>query len=412
MTAPAQPAPAPADDPAQLLEDILQQLQQIIDGAQGRDLTDDEVQRYEALEGKMERARRTAEVQKRNAAYRAVPAGQILHVAAAKNDDTLERAFAAFLRTGQENGDIAELRAQGEGVGAQGGYLVPEGFRNKIVERMKAFGGIGNVVENITTDTGAPLPWVSVDDTGNTGEVVNENGAWVSGAPLVFGTNELSAYTYAAGDTNGVGILVPRELAQDSAVDLEGLVTRKLGERLARALAPHLVSGDGVKKPLGLVTGLTGVQITHAGIKYDDLINIVHSVDPAYRESGCRWAFNDATFKTIKLIKDSNGDPIWRPLDANMATNSEGGSNGVLLDYPVTIDQGFANINLASNTVNFGAFGDLQRGYVKRMVRDVQMIVNPWSYANKRQIEYSAWMRADGTQQDTNAYVAITAATS
>lgn len=414
MTAPA--APAPADDVQSgeplTLEQILGALQDILDQAQGRSLTDDEVARYLALEAKMATQNRSEEIRKRNAAYRNAAPGQILHVATAKQDDGLERAFNAYLRTGQENADIVQLRAQSEGVGSQGGYAVPDSFRNKIVERMKAYGGIGEVVENITTDTGAALPWVTLDDTANSGEIVNENGAWTTQSDVAIGTNELSAFTYASGGAGGNGVLLPRELTQDSAVDLEGKVSNLLGVRLARALAPHLVSGTGVKQPLGLVTGLTGVQITHAGIKYDDLIAIIHSLDPAYRESGCRWAFNDLTLKAIKLIKDSNGDPIWRPLDANMATNSEGGSNGVLLDYPVTVDQGFANINLASNTVNFGAFGNLEQGYVKRLVREIQIVVNPWSFANKRQVEYSAWMRADGTQQDTNAYVAITAATS
>lgn len=415
MTAPA-PAPAPAppaDDPAQTLEDVLQALQAIIDGAQGRSLTTEEADRYEKLEARLAVLKRSGEIAKRNAAYHNAAPGQILHVGVdPKPDDTQERAFRAYLRTGKENSDLVESRAQSEGVGSQGGYTVPDSFRNKIIERMKAFGGIGDVVENITTDTGAVLPWPTIDDTANSAEIVNENGAWVAQADLALGTNDLHAYTYATGGSNGNGILLPRELTQDTGIDLEGLVTRKLGERLARALAPHLVTGDGVNKPLGLVTGLTGVQVTHTGIKYDDLIAIIHSLDPAYRESGCRWAFNDLTLKAIRLIKDSNGDPIWRPLTATMATNAEGGSNGTLLDYPVTIDQGFPNINLASNTTNFGAFGNLAQGYVKRLVKSIEIVVNPWTFANKRQVEYSAWMRADGTQQDTNAYVAITAATS
>jgi HK97 family phage major capsid protein len=412
MTAPTPPAPAPADDPAQTLEDVLQQLQAILDGAQGRDLSEDEVQRYEALEAKMQRMQRTDEIRKRNAAYNTVPAGQFVHVGTPKKDDTLERAFVSYLRTGKENADLVQLRAQSEGTGSEGGYTVPEGFLNKVIDRMKAFGGLSNVVQNITTDSGNELPWMTLDDTGNTGEIVNENGAWTSGADLVFGTAALNAYSYAAGGAGGTGVLIPKELAQDSAVDLQGILSGKLGMRLARTLAPHLVTGTGVKQPLGITTGLTGVQVNHAGIKYDDLLTVIHSVDPAYRESGCRWAFNDATWLAIKKIKDSNGDPIWRPLTANMATNDQGGSSGILLDYPVTIDQGFPNINLSSNTTNFGVFGNLEEGYVLRTVRQVEVLVNPYSNMNKRQIEYSAWMRADATQQNTNAYVAITAATS
>jgi HK97 family phage major capsid protein len=238
------------------------------------------VQRYEALEAKMQRMQRTDEIRKRNAAYNTVPAGQFVHVGTPKKDDTLERAFVSYLRTGKENADLVQLRAQSEGTGSEGGYTVPEGFLNKVIDRMKAFGGLSNVVQNITTDSGNELPWMTLDDTGNTGEIVNENGAWTSGADLVFGTAALNAYSYAAGGAGGTGVLIPKELAQDSAVDLQGILSGKLGMRLARTLAPHLVTGTGVKQPLGITTGLTGVQVNHAGIKYDDLLTVIHSVDP------------------------------------------------------------------------------------------------------------------------------------
>jgi hypothetical protein len=49
---------------------------------------------------------------------------------------------------------------------------------------------------------------------------------------------------------------------------------------------------------------------------------------------------------------------------------------------------------------------------VRRAVRDIEILVNPYSRMNYREIEYTAWARMDGTQQNTSAYTAITAATS
>lgn len=122
-----------------------------------------------------------------------------VHVAAPKEDDTLERAFTAYLRTGQANADLTELRAQSEGTPSAGGYTVPDGFRTKIIDRMKAFGGIANVAETINTETGQSLEWPTVDDTANVGEIVAEGGTFASGADLTFGTASLGAYTYTAG---------------------------------------------------------------------------------------------------------------------------------------------------------------------------------------------------------------------
>jgi len=392
------------------VEEILAALQAILDEAGAEPLTDDQVQRYEDLEGKLTRTQKSEEIQKRNKAYNSpVRASAVaVHVnGVEQKDDTLERAFEHYMRTGKENQDLVELRAQGSVNGSEGGYLVPDGFRDKLVDRMKAFGGIANVVETVTTSTGNPLPWVTVDDTANSGEIVAESGTFAGGADLVFGTASLGAYSYMAGGGSATPLRVPRELMDDSAFDVQALVSNKLGERIARIQAPHLVTGTGSGEPQGITDGLTGIEILADGngVTYDDLINFIHSVDPAYRETGCRWAFNDTSLATIKKIKDSHGDPIWRPASADMGTETGGGT---LLGYPVTIDQAFPNISVASNTVNWGVFGNLTEGYVVRRVREVEVLVNPYTRMANRQVEFTAWARMDAVQQNVNAYVALT----
>ncbi len=63
-----------------------------------------------------------------------------------------------------------------EGTGAAGGFLVPQGFLEKITERLKAFGGISGEAEHISTSQGNALPWPTNDDTAALGEIVPENG--------------------------------------------------------------------------------------------------------------------------------------------------------------------------------------------------------------------------------------------
>jgi len=407
------------------VEEILAALQAIIDEAAAEQppdatgdpvLNDDQAARYVALEVQLAARQRSDAIVTRNANLQGVdqrqrvPAGQ---TAAARQADTLDRAFLAYMRTGQPNQDIVQLRAQGEGAGTEGGFLVPDGFRDRLVERMKAFGGIAQVTDEFNTSTGNPVPWPTLDDTANTGEIVAEGGTFSSGADLVLGSAELSAYRYMAGGGSSLPLRVSVELAQDSAFDIESLVTRILGTRIGRIQAVHLVRGTGVKEPLGIITGRTqansgSIEIANDanGITYADLITFEHSVDPAYRESGrCRWAFNDQSLARIKKIVDSHGDPLWRPNTADMSTGTGGGT---LNGYPVTIDQAFPDFSAADNTVNWGVFGDLQEGYVVRRVKEVVLVVNPWTRASNGQIEYTAWARMDATQQDTNAYVALT----
>lgn len=412
---------APAGEPAgggggktpMTAEDILAALQQILDQADLQDggaLTEDQVQRYEALEAQLAVVNKSNELRKRHAAYKTDVTRPLVNVGVAKEDKTLERAFTHYLRTGKENADLVELRAQSEGTTTEGGFLVPEGFRQKLIDRMKAFGGIANDAETITTDSGNALPWPTVDDTANVGEIVAEGGTFSDGADLVFGTEELKAFSYMAGGGAATPLRVSLELTQDSAFDVEGLVSRKLGQRIARIQAVHLVAGSGVNEPKGITTGKAGVGIAHnaVGVTYFDLIDMIHSVDPAYRETGCRWAFNDQSLATLEKLTDSNGDPIWRPFAAISTTIGDAPSKGELLGYPVTIDQQFPDIAAADATVNWGVFGNLSEGYVIRRVRDVAILVNPYTRMANRQVEYSCWARMDATQQNTFAYSALT----
>lgn len=394
------------------IEELIAAMQAIIDEATaseesgGPGLTDEQAQRYEELEGKLARAQKAEEIQKRHAALKAPAPGQLITGAKAKADDTLERAFAHYLRTGQDNADIVELRAQSKGTDTAGGYTVPEGFRQKLVDRMKAFGGLASAVEEISTETGQNLEWPTLDDTANTGAIVAEGAVFTTGADLVFGTATLGAYKYATtGADASAGLRVSVELLQDAAFDVEGLISRKFGERLARIQAQHWVSGTGSGQPKGIVTGKTGVQTAaNTGPTYKDLLTYIHSVDPEYR-TGAKWAFNDQTLAYFRGLLDGNGRPILKPSTDGV----EGAPGGeTLLGYPVVVDQGFANMTVGSASVNYGVFGDLREAYVIRRVRDIVVGVNPYARMNYGQVEFSAWCRADGTQQNVNAYSTLT----
>lgn len=396
-------------------EDIIADMNAIVSGAEGRSFTDAEATSYETFRQELVKAQRDEAIRASNATLNAPSNGApAVGAAGPKKAETISQAFNAYLRTGQPNADITDLRvtnAQGEGAGSTGGYMVPTEFRAKIIERMKAFGGIAPYVENINTTDGRPIEWaVTLDDTANVGEAVPEHGAPTTGADLVFDQVQLGAYRYTTAGANADPLRVSVELLADAAFDVEGLVSRKLGERLARIQAPSLVIGSGVGEPLGLITGRTGVQTNaNTGPVYDDLITWEHSLDPAYRALGnCRWAMNDLSLAYFKKLKDSHGDPLWRPADATMATPTGG---GVLNGYEVIIDQAFPAMTVASPLINWGAFGDFREGYVKRNVRDVVIIVNPWSRVNNGQVEFTAWSRMDGTQQNTNAYIALTGKT-
>ena len=392
------------------LEELLEAMRALIDAATAEDrpLTDEEAARYEDMEKQVAVLNRTTQIRSRQTAYE-TPNGHAGVQAADRDEHDAKlrmQAFDRYLRTG-DAGIAAEFRAQSEGVGSEGGFLVPTEFRQKIIERMVAFGGFAELAETITTSSGGPIEWPTLDDTANSGGITAEGAAFVDGADLVFGTASIGAYKYTstgAGTTTPLRVSV--ELLQDSAFDVQGLVSRALGTRIARAQAAHWATGNGVGQPQGILDpGLTADETVDVAdtIDYDDLLDLEALLDPAY-EDGARWVMSKQVWSTIRGIVD--GDT--RPLIFDSAASGMGQApEKMLLGYPVTIDQNFPDFGAATGPNDFLALGNFREAYLIRRVANLTVFVNPYSRANNGQVEFTAWERADGLVQNRNAYVIL-----
>ncbi|WP_133119136.1 phage major capsid protein, partial [Mycolicibacterium agri] len=224
-------------------------------------------------------------------------------------------------------------------------------------------------------------------------------------ANLTFGTVNLKAFKYTssgAGTTTPLRVSV--ELLQDSEFDIQGLVARKLGERIMRKQASDWAVGTGTTLPLGIChAALTPDHALATGttITYADLMDLEAALDPSY-EQNARWVFNKATWTSIRKIEDGNG----RPLIFDQAVSGAGQEpQKTLLGYPVVLDQSFPNPT--GDATNFAVLGDLREAYVIRRVAPLTVVVNPYTRMNNGQVEYVAWERADGTIQNRKAYVVL-----
>lgn len=368
-------------------------------------LDDEQATRYEGFEVELRSAQRATAISQRHEAYKTPITGFPAVVRATpKGDEGLEFAFEQYLRTGQKNHDIAQLYAQTEGSDAGGGYTVPSGFRNKITERMQAFGGFGNLAEHISTGNGNPIEWPTFDDvpagTADAqirADIVAEGAASAVGADIAFGTVTLGAYRYAATGTGNVPVKVSVELLQDSAFDIAGFVSKALGTRIARKQAKDLIRGTGVGEPLGILSGTDG-DVAESTLVYAKLLELVHKLDPAYRQSAS-WLFNDTVALELETLVDGAQRPLLVPSTSGISGSP---TSSTLLGYPVHIDQ--MCYDDASN-VQYVGFGDWRESYVVRDVKDLQILVNP--YAATGYVVYDAWARMDGKIQNYWSYVTI-----
>lgn len=315
---------------------------------------------------------------------------------------TASDAFSALLRSNLPGStglspeqQAALVRAQAKGTDAAGGYLAPDEFQNQIITKMAAYGGIRSVATVISTENGNNLDIPTNDDTSNTGAIIAEN-VQDSEQDLVFGNETLGAYSY----TSRI-IRVPLSLLQDSAFNLDAYISGRFAERLGRATSAHYATGTGSGQPGGLSLATSGKTAAATGaITYNELLDLKHSVDPAYR-GNARFVFNDSTFLALKQLVDGNGRPLWQPDVAQ-------GSPGFIDGSPYTIDQGMADMAASAKPI---VFGDTS-GYWVRDVAGISVVRLVERFADYHQVGFVAIMRSDGKIVDGNGLRAMTMAAS
>lgn len=291
----------------------------------------------------------------------------------------------------------AEQRALGTTSGSVGGYTVPEGFWAKVTETMKYYGGATVGAEEIATTAGNPLPWPTNDDTANVGYILGENTATTNEGDIAFGQKNLGAYTFVSGPG-----LVSLQLLQDSGIDIESFVARKMGERLGRIENTRFTTGTGSSQPQGYVYGASTGKTTASAtaITYDEIIDLEHSVDAAYRASGrCAYKCHDLIVAYLRKIRDDAGGagvgrPLWQP-------SVQAGTPDTFNGYPLVINNDMDSaVTATKKTI---AFGDHQAHFVVRRVAGGQLMRLAERYAEYLQVGFIAYERADSLVQDASA---------
>ena len=313
------------------------------------------------------------------------------------------QAFARYMRHGisaLDHDDQKSLRAgwvaspdnaAGVATGAAGGYTVPPAFRQKIIERMTFVAAMRQLAEVINTDTGATLPWPTVDDTANEGAILAEN-TQVTEQDVAFGQANLDAYMYTS-----KLVRVSLQLLSDNAFNLEGWLAGALGARIGRAQNRHFTVGTGTGQPDGIITsaavGVTAAAV--AAVTYDELVDLTDSLDPAYLATGnARFMMSQAARKVLRKLKDSQNRPLWEP-------SLQAGTPDTLMGYGLTLNNYMSAPAIGVKSIGFG---DIREAYVVRDVSDFALLRLSERYADYLQVGFLGFQRSDGTLQNAAAF--------
>ena len=344
------------------------------------------------------------------------------------DDDKESRAFTDYLRTGRV---ATELRAAGELTGSAGGYLVPPGWWQRLQVARKAFGGVAADFEQTETDTGQSMLWASVDPTNIIGTLIAEN-TQITDVDYTFGEGTISAYMFTSGVNK-----VSRQLAQDSAFNIDAFIQARTAEGLGHAEASYAISGTGSSQPLGIITALNAATGLTSGGKFtlstgkkinvygpgsgtagyqqvteltgnalgpDTVNSLISSVDVAYRGLGAKFYFNDTTLAGMRNVVDAMGQPMYKGLQSSDV-------NGLtLMDYPVVIDNNIPD--LAASTASGVLFGHLASAMVLRRVKGAGILALHERYADFLQVGSIGFERIDIRSNDLRAASVCVAAAS
>jgi HK97 family phage major capsid protein len=284
------------------------------------------------------------------------------------------KAMIAAMRTGfHQISDVLE-----EGNDANGGYLVPEEWDSRLIDKLEEENIFRGLATTITTSGEHKINIAATKPAA----------AWIEeGQELTFGDATFDQVILDAHKLH-VAIKVTEELLYDNAFNLENYIIDTFGKAIGNAEEDAFLNGDGKGKPTGIFAetggGQTGVTISGTKITADDVISLIYALKRPYRKNAL-FILNDSTLAVLRKLKDSNGAYIWQP-------SYTAGEPDRLCGYSVLTSAYAPVLEAGKPAIAFGDFSYYNIG--DRGTRSVQELRE--LFAGNGMIGYVAKERVDG----------------
>jgi len=297
-----------------------------------------------------------------------------------------KEAFVNYMRKGtEENLKELQTKALSVGVDTEGGYLV----RSEMAT---------DIIKNVTETT----PMRQIATVRTIGTDAFEQPRQTSGAASGGWTSETGTRLETAAPKLGV-IKIPvheqyaephatQQFLDDANINPEQWLSEEVSLVFQRTENTAFVSGNGVGQPRGVLdypAGVASGQIEQVNsgsagaVTADGLINIQAVLKEVYQANAV-WLMNRLTVRDIMLLKDANGQYIWRP--GLMA-----GAPDLLLGK--TIVKGSDMPTPAANALGL-VYGDFKRGYTIVDRVGIRVLRDP--YTAKPYIKFYTTKRTGG----------------
>ena len=366
--------------------------------AENRDLSVEEEVSYSKMTADIESLRSRADklvedqsnADAAEAALRGLVSRPVERQAPAGEPDQLRAFLRGETRAYEAMPSAVELRDLTKGTAGSGGATVPTSFYGQLWGHLIETAELVKYATVIRTASGENLEFPTT--TAHSGAALTAENAAISESDPAFAKRTLGAYKYAN------LIQVPRELIEDTGVDLEGYLAMQAGRAVGNKLGTDLVVGDGSSKPTGVMAsttlGVTGANAAAGVFTADNLIDLYYSVIGPYRNSGsAAWLMRDASLAAVRKLKGSDDNYLWVPGLA--------GSPDTILGKPVIADPNVVAVAAAAKSV---AFGDMSAYYV-RLAGGIRFERSDDFAFNTDQATFRCIVRGDGILLDQTGAV-------
>ncbi|MHA7916498.1 phage major capsid protein [Alloalcanivorax xenomutans] len=319
-------------------------------------------------------------------------------VAGEKDISEHRKAFGLFVRKGKDDGlrDL-ERKALQTTTDEDGGYAVPEELDRNIQELLRDAVVMRQECRVITVGTPAYKKLVNRGGTssgwvGETEARPETNASKLAQIEPVWG--EIYANPQAT-----------QTMLDDVFFDAEAWIASEVQEEFSEQEEAAFTVGDGTKKPKGYLAYGTEAAgdatrtfqtLQHleaaapAALDADELVTLVHTLRKVYR-GGAKWMMNNMTLLAVRLLKDPEGNYLWRP-------GLEHDKPSTLLGYGIAENEAMADIGAGEIPLSFG---DFKRGYTILDRIGTRVLRDP--YTNKPFVGFYTTKRVGGMLSDYKA---------
>ncbi|EFU0737078.1 phage major capsid protein [Escherichia coli] len=307
-------------------------------------------------------------------------------------------AFIGFMRKGKDDG-LRELerKALQVGVDEDGGYAVPEELDRTILNLLK-----DEVVmrQEATTITVGGANYKKLVNLGGTAS------GWVgeTDARPETDASKLGQIEPFMGEIYG-NPQATQTMLDDAFFNVEDWINSELAIEFAEQEEIAFTSGNGTKKPKGFLAYASTLDpdktrtfgtLQHilsgaaAGVTADAIIKLVYTLRKVHR-NGAKFMMNNNSLFAIRILKDSEGNYLWRP-------GLELGQPSSLVGYGVAENEQMPDIAADAKAI---AFGNFKRGYTIVDRIGTRILRDP--YTKKPFVGFYTTKRTGGMLVDSQA---------